>query len=374
MKIAKVETFIGWAHYCNWLFLRVETDDGLVGWGEATLPGPASAVKAVIDELGAMFIGEPFEGVEVAWQRAYHAWRWRGGAVSQTAVSAFDLAFWDLEGKALGVPCYRLLGGALRQNVPCYSSHHMWTDPETAERDARQVAKDGYTGLKWVLLTVWDNRDVASSIDRAVEIMAAARAGAGRNMQLFIDCSEVLTVDTARRLARALEPYDIGFLEEPIPFENPKAMIRLQDEIGIPFATGERLLSRWEFRELIEDGRPLILQPDIMHCGGLTEARKIASAADTYYLPISPHNAAGPVSSAAGVHLGLAIPNFMLLETMDDERATRDAICVDPMQCTNGVFARPEAPGLGVELDIEALKQRTYKPSPSGKAPKLYLG
>lgn len=374
MKISRIETFAGWAHYCNWLFLRVETDDGLVGWGEATLPGPLSAVEGVINELAPLFVGEHFEGVEVAWQKAYHAWRWRGGAVSQTAVSAFDIAFWDLEAKALGVPVHRLLGGALRQDVPCYSSHHMWTDPETAERDAKEVAAKGYTGLKWVLLSIWNNREIASSIDLAVDIMAAAREGAGQDVQLFIDCSEVLTVDTARRLARALEPYDIGFLEEPVPFENPKAMLRLRDEIDIPFATGERLLSRWEFRELIEDGGPIILQPDVMHCGGLTEARKIASAAETYYLPISPHNAAGPVSSAAAVHLGLTVPNFMLLETMDDERATRDRLCVDPIVCENGVISRPDAPGLGVELNVEELRKLTYKPSPAGKAPKLWLG
>lgn len=374
MKITKIESFAGWAAWCNWYFLRVETDEGLIGWGEGALPGPLSAVDAAVKELSAVVVGLPFEGVEAAWQRMYHAWRWRGGAVANTAVSALDLAFWDLEGKRLGVPVYRLLGGALRKDVPSYSSHHMWTRPEAAARDARSVVDAGHTGLKWVLLSIWDNRDVSGSIHRTTDIIAAAREGCGDRCQIFIDCSEVLTADTAKRLDRALEPYRIGFLEEPLPFENVKALVQLKQEINTPIATGERLLSRWEYRELIEQGGADILQPDLMHAGGLTEVRKIACAADTYYLPIAPHNPAGPICTAASVHLGLAIPNFHSLETMDDEKALRDEICLKPLPFDHGVFTMPEGPGFGVELDAKKLQGRHYKPAPAGKAPKLWLG
>lgn len=373
MKISSVETFTGWAGWCNWTFLRMETDSGLVGWGEASLHGSLSAVESAVQELSAVLVGHEFAGVEASWQRMYHAWRWRGGVVSNTALSGLDLALWDLEAKALGIPVHRLLGGALRESVPVYSSHHLWRSPEQAAAETSAALQRGHTALKWALLSIWDNRDVASSIAAAVDITGAAREAAGPSFQLFIDCSEVLTTESAMRLATALEPYGIGFLEEPLPFENPRAMLDLARRLPIAIATGERLLSRWEFRELIEGGGIAVLQPDLMHAGGLTEVRKIATAADTYYLPIAPHNAGGPISTAAAIHLGLAIPNFFLLETMDDERNLRDEICVEPIGFEPGAFAMPTGPGFGVELDVDRLRERRYRPAPVGKAPPLWL-
>ena len=374
MKVTKIETFSGWASYCNWYFLRLETDNGLVGWGEGSFPGPLSAVQAAVQEMSALVLDREFEGTEVTWQRLYHAWRWRGGAVANTALSAFDLALWDLEGKSQKQPVYRLLGGAIRETVPAYSSHHLWKEPKQASVDARRAVENGYSALKWVLASIWDNRNVAASIDKAVDIMAAAREGAGRGCELFIDCSEMLTVETAKRLSKALEDIDIGFLEEPLPFENTKALIALIPELKTRVATGERLLSRWEYRELIESGLGIVLQPDLMHAGGLTEVRKIANAADTYFQPVAPHNAGGPISTAAAVHLGLSIPNFLILETMDDERALRDGICVQPMGPARGVFSMPTGTGLGIELDVDKLRTLKHRPSPLGRAPRLWLG
>lgn len=374
MKVTSLEVFSGWADWCNWSFVRLETDTGLVGWGESSLHGPLSAVEAAMDELRPAVVGLDLAGVEATWQRLYHAWRWRGGAVSNTALSGLDLALWDLEAKALGVPVYRLLGGALRESVPTYSSHHLWRTPDEAHAGALAAVSRGHDALKWVLMSVWDNRDVASSVARAVDVLSAARDAVGPSRELYIDCSEVLTAQTALRLAHSLEPLRIGFLEEPLPFENPKAMVDLRQRLPIPIATGERLLSRWEYRELIEGGGAEILQPDLMHAGGLTEVRKIATAADTYYLPIAPHNAGGPISTAAAIHLGLATPNFLSLETMDDERHLHDEICVTAPLFDSGVFRASDAPGYGVELDVDALRRRSYRPAPVGRAPRLWLG
>jgi galactonate dehydratase len=296
--------------------------------------------------------------------------------VAHTALSAFDLALWDLEGKHLGVPVYRLLGGAIRQDVPAYSSHWLYnsTDPADAFEQAKLTVNDGFNAFKWGLPRVWDNRDVASSISRAVDILTAAREGGGPDCRIYIDCSEILTRETARRLDRALERFDIGWLEEPLPFENPKALVQLSREMQTPIATGERLLSRWEYRELLEEGGCAVIQPDVMHAGGLTEVRKIASAADTYFIPVAPHNPAGPIATLAGIHLGLSLANFLTLETMADEQELRDAICVSPVKFHSGVFHRPELPGLGTELDTEQLSKMAGKRQPAGEAPRLWLG
>src|SRR5579875_14573 len=376
MKITKIERFTVWAKWCNWYFVRLETDDGLTGWGEGSLHGPLDAVDAAVDQLGGVLLGQEFEGTEAAWQHLYHAWRWRAGSVAHTALSAFDLALWDLEGKHLGVPVYRLLGGAIRPDVPAYSSHWLYnsTDPADAFEQAKLTVHDGFSAFKWGLPRVWDNRDVASSIGRAVDILTAAREGAGSGCRIYIDCSEVLTRETARRLDRALERFDIGWLEEPLPFENPKALVQLSREIRTPIATGERLLSRWEYRELLEEGGCAVIQPDVMHAGGLTEVRKIAAAADTYFIPVAPHNPAGPIATLAGIHLGLALPNFLTLETMADEQELRDLISVSPVNFHRGVFQRPELPGLGTELDTEQLRKMAGKRQPAGEAPRLWLG
>jgi galactonate dehydratase len=376
MKITKIERFTVWARWCNWYFVRIETDDGLVGWGEGSLHGPIGAVDAAVDELSGVLLGQEVNGTEVAWQRLYHAWRWRAGSVTQTALSAFDLALWDLEGKRLGVPVYRLLGGAIRDDVPAYSSHWFYhsQDPDEAFKQAQLTVRDGFTAFKWGLARVWDNRDVASSIALAVDILTAASEGAGPGCRIFIDCAECLTAETAPRLDRALEGFDIGWLEEPLPFENPKALVRLSRQIQTPIATGERLLSRWEYRELLEEGACAVIQPDVMHAGGITEVRKIASAAETYFIPVAPHNPAGPIATLAGIHLGLSLPNFLILETMADEQELRDMICSHPIKFHRGVFGRPELPGLGTELDTEQLRKMASKRQPTDEAPRLWLG
>ena len=263
MKISKIETFTYWIEWCNWLFVKVSTDEGLHGWGEGSLHGAVRSVETAIQELGAALIGQDPAGVERHWQALYHAWRWRGGATLSTALAALDIALWDIEGKRLGVPIYRLLGGPFRPRLRAYASHWLAgaQTPEAAFEGAREAVRRGFTAFKW------------TAFDR------------------------------------------------------------------------ERLLSRWEFRELLESGGCKVIQPDLMHAAGITEVRKIAALADTYYIPVAPHNPGGPICMLAAMHLAAAIPNFLILEQMEDERPLRDQLCTEPVRYADGSFALPTGPG-----------------------------
>jgi len=368
MKIVKVETFKYWAEWCNWLFVKVSTDEGLYGWGEGSLHGAVQSVETAIHELSALLIGQDPAGVERHWQRMYHGWRWRGGPIVFTAMGALDLALWDIEGQRLGVPVYRLLGGPFRPRVRVYASHWLSkaNTPEEAYEGAREAVRRGFSGFKWSPFR-WQRllEDEARAIAHATELMAAAREGAGDEMEIFVECAEYLSPRTAVLAARAFLPYRPAFFEEPIPFENAAAMVRLQREMPVPIAMGERLLSRWEYRELMEQGGCKVIQPDVMHAGGLTEVRKIANMADTYYIPVAPHNPGGPICGLAAMHLAAAIPNFYILEQMEDERALRDSVCTQPVHYSDGYFDLPTSPGLGTDLRLEVLEERGFRPQPT---------
>ncbi|MFZ0215653.1 MAG: mandelate racemase/muconate lactonizing enzyme family protein, partial [Candidatus Dormiibacterota bacterium] len=316
MKVVAIDVFKHWAKWCNWLFVRVSTDEGLHGWGEGSLHGAIGSVETAIHELSPILLGEDPSGPERHWHRLYHAWRWRGGPVQQTAIGALDTALWDLEGKRLGVPVYRLLGGPLQMRFRAYASH--WLDgvqtPEAAQEGARDAVRRGFSGFKWTPFGArWWCEGEERGVQRAATLMEAARSAVGPDVDIFLECGEHLSPRTAIRAAEVLGPFHPGWLEEPIPFENPKAMARLQRAIAVPIATGERLLSRWEYRELLEEGGCQVVQPDVMHAGGITEVRKIAAMADTALVSVAPHNPGGPISMLAAMHLMASIPNALVL-------------------------------------------------------------
>ena len=376
MKVTKIETYKYWIDWCNWLFVKVSTDEGLYGWGEGSLHGAIEAVETAIHELGAVLIGRDPSGVERHWQAMYHAWRWRGGPTLFTAMAALDIALWDLEGKRLGVPVYRLLGGPFRTRLRGYASHWLAgvETPEGAFQGAREAVRRGFTAFKWSPFNAARLReDEARAIAAAAALMAAAREGAGPDVEIFVECGERLSPRTAPMAANAFLPHRPGWFEEPIPFENARAMIRLQQELPVPIATGERLLSRWDYRELLEGGGCKVVQPDLMHAGGFTEVRKIAALADMYYLPVAPHNPGGPICTLAAMHLAAAIPNFLILEQMEEERPLRDRLCTEPVTYHDGAFDLPTGPGLGTDLRLEALAEHSFRPQPvSGSTESLW--
>jgi galactonate dehydratase len=367
MKVTGVTTFKYWVDWCNWLFVRIDTDEGLCGWGEGSLHGALESVEAAIREFTPHLVGHDPAGPERHWQRLYNAWRWRGGAVFQTALAALDIALWDLEGKRLGVPVARLLGGAQRTALKAYASHWLQgaDTPDKAHAGAKEAVRRGFGGFKCRPFSYEGLRaNEAAEMRKAASLIEAARDGAGPDVEIFIECSEFLSPRSAVLLDRALAPFRPAWFEEPIPFENGKAMAQLQRDIATPIATGERLLSRFEYRELLENAGCRIVQPDLMHAGGFTEVRKIAALADTYYVPVAPHNPGAMICTAAAMHLAAAVPNFYVLEQMEPQRAVRDRASTVPIRFENGAFLLPEGPGLGVEPNLEALEEMTYRPQP----------
>ena len=371
MKIVGVETFTYWVEWCNWLFVRIDTDEGLHGWGEGSLHGSIPAVEAAIHELADTLLGEDPAGVERHWHALQHAWRWRGGHVHTTAIGAIDIALWDLEGKRLGVPVARLLGGPYRKQLPVYASHWLAgaSTPEDAAAGASEAVRRGFRAFKW---TAFDPgallENEAREIARKAEFMAAAREAVGPDIEIYVECGERLSPRTALAAAEAFAPYRPGWFEEPIPFENPAAMVQLAQRLPVPIATGERLLSRWEFRELLAGGGCQVAQPDVMHGGGITELKRIASLAEMWTVPIAPHNPGGPICTLASMHLAAGIPNFLVLEQMEEERALRDSICTDPVRFEQGCFVLPDTPGLGTEVNLDVLQDRGFRRQPQRRS------
>jgi galactonate dehydratase len=288
-----------------------------------------------------------------------------------TAIGALDIALWDLEGKRLGVPVSRLLGGPYRTKLRVYSSHWLTgvTTSDQAYAGAQEAVRRGFNAFKWSPFNrAALHANEAGAIAHAVELMAAAREGAGPEAEIFVECAEQLSPRSAVLAAQAFAPYRPGWFEEPIPFENTRAMVQLQREMPVPIATGERLLSRWEVRPLLEEGGCKVLQPDVMHAGGLTEVKRMAMLADTYYIPIAPHNPGGPICTLAAMHLAAAIPNFLILEQMETERALRDKLCTNPVRYDAGWFDLPDTPGLGTDLVLEALAEHSFRPQPVSRS------
>jgi galactonate dehydratase len=367
MKITSLHTYKFWVDWCNWLLVRVDTDEGVSGWGEGSLHGSIEAVETAVHELSAYLIGQEPLGVERHWQGMYHAWRWRGGAVLMTALAALDLALWDIEGKRLGVPVYRLLGGPYRERIRAYASHWLGgvKSPADAEAGAREAVRRGFSAFKWPPFSQHLLREnEGRALRRATELMEAARSGAGPDTDIMIECAELLSPRTAILAAQALLPYRPYWFEEPIPFENARAMALLQRDLPVSIATGERLLSRWEFRELLEAQGCRIVQPDLMHAAGITECRRIATLADTHYVAVAPHNSGGPIETLAAIHFAASIPNFLVLEQMELEQDARNRICTDPPLIVDGHFSLPTRPGLGTDINLEIVEELTFKPQP----------
>lgn len=356
--IVKIETFHRQLDWITWIMVRVTDSQGGYGWGEASLHGPVAPVVAAIEAYASHLIGRDAFGAERHWHRLQNAWRWRGGPVYMTALSAIDTALWDLEARRLGIPISRLLGGPHRQSLPVYASHWMQgvATPQQAFDAAKAVVARGFRAFKWCPLDFDLLRsDLHGSALRARDLMAAAREGAGETTEIYIECAEMLSPRSAPALLDALAQYRPGWIEEPFPFEGPHAIARLQAETSVPIAVGERLLSRYEFRELLELGGCRIVQPDVMHAGGITELRRIAALAETYQVSVAPHNPGGPICTAASMHLAASIPNFLVLEQIEPDRAERDAITIGEIAFSDGHFHMPTGPGLGIDIETEAL-------------------
>jgi len=366
MRISEIKTFIVGTTWRNWVFVSVETDEGLSGVGEATLEGKEKTVETAIHELKRRHIigSDPFN-IEDLWQRMYRNEYWRGGAVIMTAISAVEMACWDIVGKAVGQPVYRLLGGLCRDRVKAYANG--WyigaRTPENFTRQARLVVEKGYQALKFDPFGFADRQISKKEKAKSIEIVAAVREGVGDDVEIFIEGHGRFDPATAIEIARSLEEFSPGWFEEPVPPENADALAKVAAQIRIPVAAGERLFTRWGVRDVLEKQAVAVLQPDLVHAGGILETKRIAGIADVYYVPIAPHNPMGPVATAATVQLDACTTNFLIQESFDEFDAPwRNQVAIGAPLIEGGYYVVPDRPGWGVELKEDAISEHPYLP------------
>ncbi|MEM3467019.1 MAG: galactonate dehydratase, partial [Candidatus Jordarchaeales archaeon] len=310
MEITKIEMF----HVKpRWLFLKMYTDEGIIGYGEPTLEGRTRTVEMAVRELERYLIGKDPLRIEHHWQAMYRGTFYRGGPVLMSAISGIEQAMWDILGKKLGVPVYQLLGGRCRDKIRVYA-HFGGRTPEEYAKNALAKVEQGFTALKTTLFEAVRPVDSFSLVKKAVERFKAVRDAVGDDVDIAIDCHGRLSPAMAIRIAKALEPYYPMFLEEPCLPENVDTMATIARSTSIPIATGERLFTKWGFREVVEKQAASILQPDLSHAGGIMECKKIAAMAETYYATIAPHCPLGPIALAACIQLDACTPNFLIQE------------------------------------------------------------
>jgi galactonate dehydratase len=360
VKIVEARTIVVGTPWRELTFLELSTDKGLTGVGEVRMVNKTETLVACIGELAPRYVigSDPFDVERLAWnvQRAEYG---RPGEVTQSALSAFDIACWDLMGQALGVPVWKLLGGRFRDRVPAYANgwYQAERDPVAISALARTVVGRGYRALKLDPFGAASAELGAADRRRAVSIVAAVREAVGPDVQILIEMHGRFTPATAIRVAALLDPYDPEWIEEPVPPENAAALRRVRSATRIPVATGERAHTIGECREIVEGGGADILQADVTHFGGFLAMKHLARWADTYYLLMAPHNVCGPVGTMANVHLAIATPNYKVLEHFNDFADPWVQELVDDaprVAVEDGCFGLPTRPGLGVTLNHEA--------------------
>lgn len=364
MRIDAIETFICHAYRTNWVFVKVLTDAGLYGVGEATLEMRELTVKKAVNELERNLVGRDPHDIEACWHDTYRDTYWRGGPVLMSALSAVEMALWDIKGKDLDVPVYQLLGGKLREKVPCYANGWFASakKPEEFAEKAQEAVRLGFGGLKWDPFGDAYRSLTKEELREGLRCVEAVREAVGDKVELLIEGHGRFDVPTAVRVAHALEDYDILWFEEPIPPDDVEGLAEVKQRARVRIAAGERVYSRWDYRSFLHHRCADFVQPDVTHAGGILELRKIAAMAETYSLPVCPHNPSGPVANAATLQLAGCIPNFHVLEMMSSDVSHRRTITDERLQIDDGSVVIPDRPGLGIDIREEEIAHHPYEP------------
>lgn len=382
MKIADVKTYVvgnpvPWKGGVNWVFLKLVTDDGIEGFGEAYgVPfHPHTAVR-LIEDVGERFVidSDPFK-VERLWRTLYSSgYSQHPDLTMMGVISAFEMACWDIIGKALNQPIYNLLGGQVHEKLRSYTylypapddsvQRTVFTDPERAPKRAVEYVKQGFTAVKFDPVEPMMPSSPAQlsleSIRTAEMVVKNVREAVGDSCDILVGTHGQMTTSSAIRLAKRIEKYDPLWFEEPVPPENRDEMARVARSTSIPIATGERLATKYEFRELLEKQAAAILQMALGRVGGILEAKKIAGMAEAYYAQIAPHLYCGPIEAAANIQLGTCSPNFLIQESIETWGGFYAEILKEPIQWEDGYIIPPTKPGLGVELNEEVAAKHPY--------------
>ena len=356
LKIDRIESFFVPP---RWLFVRVESADGAVGWGEASLEGYAEAVDGAVEALRDRFVGHDPRRIEDIWQVAYRGGFYRGGAVLMSALAGFEQALWDLKGKALGVPAWELLGGQVRDRIRAYA----WIGgdrPDEIGEAAQARAKQGFTAVKMNATAELDWIGTPRLFDEVVKRVEAAQSA---GMEVGLDFHGRVHRPMAKQLAKAVEPLGLLFIEEPLLSENPEGLAQIAALTSTPIALGERLYSRWDFKPFFERGHVDIIQPDLSHAGGLLECRKIAAMAEAYDIAVAPHCPLGPLALASCLQLAACTPNVAIQEMSlgIHYNVGHDLLSfvTDPDVLTpvDGHLPIPQKPGLGIGIDEAGVRE-----------------
>ena len=356
MKIGRIETFYVAP---RWLFVRVESEDGAVGWGEASLEGHAEAVDGAFEALRDRFIGHDPYAIEDLWQVAYRGGFYRGGPVLMSAIAGLEQALWDLKGKALDLPVWQMLGGKVRENIRAYA----WIggDRPNEIADAANARRgQGFSAVKMNATAELDWIGTPRLFDEVIERVQAAQ---GAGMDVGLDFHGRVHRPLAKQLAKALEPLGLLFIEEPLLSENPEGLRQIAELTSTPIALGERLYSRWDFKPFFQSGAVDIIQPDLSHAGGILECRKIAAMAEAYDVAVAPHCPLGPLALASCLQLAACTPNVAIQEMSlgihYNVGADLLSYCSDKAELTpqDGFLPIPQGPGLGITIDEDAVRE-----------------
>ena len=368
LKITDVQVFLVGAGR-TYVYVKVLTDQGIHGWGEAYSAGPDEATAATVRDFKSWLVGKDPRNVEYLWATMYNFTRFPGGLVVNAAISGIEQALWDIAGKAAGLPVYMLIGGKCREKIRVYQSAGGKTPALLAESGKQLIAKYGYTALKSAPHPGGSQSMPYNAVIRAAgERAEALRKAVGPDVDLGFDAHAVIWEPyRALQMTEVLKPVRPLFLEEPLRMENIDAMAGLRHKAQVPIATGECLYTKYEFRQLLAKEAADIIQPDICLAGGVLEQKKIAAMAEAHYVMVAPHNPLGPLATLVNVHFAASTPNFLILEYQPDDRSPRkDLIKGDPILVKDGYLPIPDRPGWGYGMDEEAFKR--YPPKPWHRA------
>ncbi|MFA6815006.1 MAG: galactonate dehydratase [Lentisphaeria bacterium] len=362
MKITAVKTFICNAYRTNFVFVKIETDVGIYGWGEATLEYKELTIQAAIHDLEYYLIGKNPHNIEAFRHDCYRDAYWRGGPVLMSALAGVEMALWDIKGKDLNVPVYQLLGGKVRDEVPVYVNG--WFSPaktpeEFAEK-ALELKKYHYPACKWDPFGQAWLQLSKKELNMAMECIQKVGEAVGDDVDLLIEGHGRFDIPTAVKIAKRLEDFDIFWFEEPLPPDDLKGLREVKERTRVSLAAGERLYNRYEYRQLFDLNCVDYIQPDISHAGGIMELRMLGAEAEARHIGFCPHNPSGPVANAATLQIAACVPNFVRLEMMMTDVPYRADICDEDLILKNGKMIIPDRAGLGIDLNEKELLKHPY--------------
>lgn len=363
MKIIDVKPFVVDCFRTNWVFVKIYTDEGITGVGEGTLEYKEKAFLGALEHIKEYLMGKNPLRIEEHFHKIYRDAYWRGGPVLMSALSAVEMALWDILGKSLGVPVYQLMGGKVHDKVRIYVNG--WfagaKEPEEFAEKAKIAVQRGVTAMKWDPFGKSYLEISNAELDKALRNVAAVREAVGNQIDLLIEGHGRFNIPTGIKIAKELEQFKPMFFEEPVPPDNLDALKAVREKSPVAISAGERLYTRWDYKPLFDKMPCDYIQPDISHAGGIMELKKIAAEAECRYIPFAPHNPSGPVANAATLQLAASCPNFCILEIMYSDVPWRKDVTDEALEYQDGYITIPDKPGLGIEIDEEACNEHPYQ-------------